>query len=79
MYHTLINIINSAQITTARVLGGHQSMRMNATRRRRGATFIEYALLAGVAVAVTFLLRNQLLTLVQNVVRGVSDGFNNNK
>lgn len=79
MNHTLINIINTAQTTTALVLGGHQSMRMNATRRRRGATFIEYALLAGVAVAVTFLLRKQLLALVDNVVTGISDGFNNNK
>lgn len=81
MFQTLTHIIRSIQTTLAITLGGArlQPLRIETRRSRRGATFIEYALLAGVAVAVTFLLRNQLLTLVDSVVGRVTDGFNNNR
>lgn len=81
MFQTLTHIIRSIQTTMAITLGGArlQPLRIETRRTRRAATFIEYALLAGVAVAVTFLLRNQLLTLVERVVSGVTGGFEQNK
>lgn len=81
MFQTLTHIIRSIQTTLAITLGGArlQPLRIETRRTRRAATFIEYALLAGVAVAVTFLLRNQLLTLVDKVITGVGNGFDQNK
>lgn len=81
MFQTLTHIIRSIQTTLAITLGGArlQPLRIETRRTRRAATFIEYALLAGVAVAVTFLLREQLLALVRSVIKGVTDGFDSNK
>lgn len=81
MFQTLTNTIRSIQTTLAITLSGArlQPLRIETRRNRRGATFIEYALLAGVAVAVTFLLRDRLLILVDKVVSGVSGGFDQNK
>jgi len=81
MFQTLINTIRSIQTTLAITLSGArlQPLRIETRRNRRGATFIEYALLAGVAVAVTWLLKDQLLNLVEGVINGVTDGFNKNQ
>jgi len=80
MFQTLTHIIRSIQTTLAITLGGArlQPLRIETRRSRRGATFIEYALLAGVAVAITFLLREQLKDLVTTVITGVRGGFTNN-
>lgn len=52
-----------------------QPIRIENPRGRRGATFIEYALLAAVAVAIIAVFRTQLGTIIGRLINNISDGI----
>jgi len=62
---------------TAEVLSGTslQPIRIENPRGRRGATFIEYALLAAVAVAIIAVFRTQLGSIIGRLINDISNGI----
>lgn len=78
MFQTLTHIIRSIQTTLAITLSGArlQPLRIETRRNRRGATFIEYALLAGAALVLVVILRNRLESIIRTLLQGLDDEIN---
>lgn len=73
MFQTLTHIIRSIQTTLAITLSGArlQPLRIETRRTRRAATFIEYALLAGGAVVIITIFRNQLKSIIETLLENL--------
>lgn len=63
--------------TIARIvtMDGTSQLALVPARRRRGATFIEYALLAGIAVIVFLAISGPLRNLMTGIIDSVSDAL----
>lgn len=69
--------LEQALIAVAGIVGGRLRPKRAGLAGARGVTFIEYALLAGIAVAIAAIFRSQLTDIFTTLLDRINGGVNN--